>query len=1231
MKRPNKRRTALAVSLLEERCLLSGPTGTWIGQDGHDFVGLSRVLGGNGVQDIHIAVAGLPPDRTIALADIQGFGGGRWQSTGVLGWMAAVVRASSSPTADLYIEPYQVETGRSFDITLTYDNGSTAEFWVNGGTADPNLRMPDAAVQAQWIGQDGHDLVGPGPAVGPDGIQDVHIALSHLAATDPIESVTIDGPTGFSWQYGLNPQGDGNAELVQHSDNPTLADLYINPTIDLAGQTLKVSLVYADGKTDSTQLLGQSTNPTLQTSPPAPLPLAWNQVSATWVGQDGQNLTGAGDVHVALDGLPAGRKVVAATLSDGIAGSWVYRSAGQSTYYADPSALPLAVAASRKNPAKADLDFPPIRNESGATMTLRLLLDDGTSTVTTFAGGFSDPGLRSPSPAPSTVAAHPGDDLNDLANRFGQVHLTAGTYNLNQPLILNNPVKISADPGATILFSQAATDPTWTAAIKIHSGHTTLDGFAVRFATPIRWNWSVISGPAVIGTTDNLDQGHTDVKEDVVITHMDIASPPAASSWELTPDLIRMMSASSGQVSYDVLKGGTTEVAGGPWQIVDNDYQGTAPDTYTYAAFAGHFTHDLMLLGNQAHLVGPSGKTWRFLVLTQSGSNDQVDNNSVSGIGPLDNDTVPNPNATELILTESYRVHFEGKPAALSSDGRVIQITQPQGDPAQAGDVVAIVSGPEAGQWRTITQAISPTAYLLDKPLPQGDYNVTIATGFVHETFQSNTIDSRGSSVAIDLDLRGNHYGTEVLDNHLLGGAVGLQLTAAPTERPVFWGWTHAPFLGGVIEGNTIEDSLDGGLLSVEHSTAIKSNKGRVYMTATLQDNLVEWTDAFLALRAQNGDTSPLLAFTVGDPGSIDPDELILQQRNNSVRGPAGYQPGATLVMNSALVNGQEQVDQKVALPNAPDAAPGNLRLANDSGLLAGVAVSTDGLLQFDPALGAAGYEYKLASSSTYTALGSSTAFVPAGLVAGVNTVFVRAFDDLGQRGPDAVITFVYTLRQPATGVWLGQDGNDLVGPGRTSGGDGVQDIHIALAGLPADRTITFAKIVGVGGGEWQYNGPAGPWKAALVRAPGATTAGLFIQPYRVETGRLFWVALRYDDGTTAGFWVLGGKADPLLKMSAPRKTPTPGPKGNAPSPRPRGNAASPQPGGKAASPHPGGNAKSPVTLIGVDWTSRPLVTHATRRAKATGQTLSHSARHRLPHAIRRNVRSQSLTKQKSH
>src|SRR6478609_8144208 len=158
------------VTELEGRTLLSAApsTANWIGQDSHDLVGPSSAPGPDDVQDMHIALAGLPTGLSIVQVDVEGAGGGRWtlDTSATSAWAAALVRTSGATTADLYIEPYQVETGRTFDITLTYSDQTQAGITCVGGAADPNLRMPAAALTAFWIGQDGRDLTGPGAAVG---------------------------------------------------------------------------------------------------------------------------------------------------------------------------------------------------------------------------------------------------------------------------------------------------------------------------------------------------------------------------------------------------------------------------------------------------------------------------------------------------------------------------------------------------------------------------------------------------------------------------------------------------------------------------------------------------------------------------------------------------------------------------------------------------------------------------------------------------------------------------------------------------------------------------------------------------------------------------------------------------------------------------------------------------------------------------------------------------------
>ena len=84
-------------------------------------------------------------------------------------------------------------------------------------------------------------------------------------------------------------------------------------------------------------------------------------------------------------------------------------------------------------------------------------------------------------------------------------------------------------------------------------------------------------------------------------------------------------------------------------------------------------------------------------MLTGHGDGDVIADNTVVGIGPRDGDTV-DTNAAEIILTEAYSLHFEGMPPRSRPTAASSRSPTPQGGPARTGDVVAILSGPDAGQ-----------------------------------------------------------------------------------------------------------------------------------------------------------------------------------------------------------------------------------------------------------------------------------------------------------------------------------------------------------------------------------------------------------------------------------------------------------------------------------------------------------------------------------------------------
>jgi len=899
------RLTFLASALLSTAAAGAGPSGKWLGQDGHDVVGYSPARAGNEYQDVHVRLSGLPPRREVVHAKLAGLGGDEWQYKGPpSSWLVEVERKPGSAAADLYFEPCRKETGRPFELNLKFDDGSTAGCWIDGGKADPDLRTPATALKVSWVGQDRNDRLGPGPAVGPDGFQDIHLVIERLATKVEARTLAVAGPGGAKWQAGVNPEGLGNAELIRRPDDASKADLFLAADRDRAGQSLVVTVAYADGKKDRAKVVAGRADPALRMPKPAAPSFPPNSITARWVGQGDD-----GKVRIALDRLPANRPVAAAALADSVRGYWSRRVNDRVPFEPEPYGRPLDF---KQEGRRAELAFVPYRDEAGATLTLRLAFADGKSSVVRVPGGACDPARIGAKLPETATQAKPGDDLNDLANRFGTVRLKAGDYPLGRPLVLEHPVAILGAPGARLVFTQGAGEPAWSAAIKVHAGPTTLDGFAVRFAGPVRWAEGVDYGPAVIGSTDNRDAGpHPGPRAGIVVTHLDLETPPAAHAPEEAPRLIRLATADNGRIERNTLRGGPIELTGGPWRVAENEHRGTPPGTYSFAILSAHRTHDLVVRKNRARPEEPSGKVWRFLVLTESGSGDVIEENTVQGVGPRDGDPGPNRNSPEIVLTESYRLHFEGTPAATSADGRVVVIPAPQADQARTGDVVAILSGPAAGRWARVAQAIDARTYLLDEPLAIGDGAISIATGFVGETFRGNAIDARGGTVAAPLVLGGNHFGLKVLDNRILGGGESLKIVATPTESPAPWGWSHAPMFGLRIEGNVIEDAVRDSTLAVEHGERIKSTRGRLYLTATLRDNAFRWTAPGLAGRRKDRP----LGLTIGDSGSLDLHELVVAEQGTRAEVPPGTPAIEPVRAVAGWINGRPMRDGRPLTP----------------------------------------------------------------------------------------------------------------------------------------------------------------------------------------------------------------------------------------------------------------------------------------------------------------------------
>jgi hypothetical protein len=893
------------------------PAARWIGQDGHDLVGPSPAPAPapNDVQDVRIAISGLPPGRKVVGAVVQGLGGGEWRyNEPGNSWRAEFVRTPGAGSADLYFEVGGAENGRNYTVRLRFDDGRTLELPVRGGRADPNLRMPTAALGVIWAGQDGRDRVGPGAAVGPDGVQDVALALRGLSPRAEVESVAVDAPGRAGWRSGTNPEGRANAELLRPADDPARAEVLFQPGADLKpGAGLAVTVTYRGGKTDRATLAAGRFDPDARAPvPPSPLRLHPAAPAARWAGQEApREGVPPGLVRIELSGLPRDRTLAALALSDPAGVVWAAHPDPKVPFAPGPDARPLLVRR-RPDPTRADLWIAPARDETGGTLALRVHYDDGSAALVDVPGGPADVAQRGgPPPAATVTPARPGSDLHALAARGGTIRLAKGVYPLDRPLRLPRPAHLVGEPGATLEFRARPGAPPWPAAIVVASGQVTLENLAIRFAGAVPWRKDIPFGPAVISTPVPGDPPVGPLVG-LAFVGLDLAGPPSAGAapWEEAVRLFRLAGADSGRIAKCTLKGGMIELWGGPWTVEGNAHLGTPAGTFAHAVVAAHETHDLVVRGNTTEARAPHGKTWRFLVLTGTGYRDLVEGNRVAGIGPRDDDSIPSMNAPEIVLTESYRLHFEGRPAALREGGRVLQVPAPQGEPARAGAVVAILDGPHAGTYRRVAQAVDARTYLVAPPLPAGTeaQAVSLASGFVEETFRANTIDTRGGSVAVNLVLVGNHFGTRVERNRLLGGGDAFKIAACASEAPVHWGWSHAPMLGLEIADNVVEDSPRGGLVAVEHGPPVKAARGRVYLSGAFRRNVAAWTTA---------PRPPAVAFTIGDAGSLDPDELVLAVEGTAARVPAGS-PAAILRVPAARLDGRPVKDAEIALPPAP-------------------------------------------------------------------------------------------------------------------------------------------------------------------------------------------------------------------------------------------------------------------------------------------------------------------------
>jgi len=122
--------------------------------------------------------------------------------------------------------------------------------FVTTGTATAQVSIPGTTISVRWIGQDGHDYVGPNNGLHPSDVQDMHLVLAGL---DPkreitfVDVTTADGPGRDQWQY--NAHSFAWKAEVKREKGARTADLFLEPGHIEEPRSYHLLIRYDDGTT----------------------------------------------------------------------------------------------------------------------------------------------------------------------------------------------------------------------------------------------------------------------------------------------------------------------------------------------------------------------------------------------------------------------------------------------------------------------------------------------------------------------------------------------------------------------------------------------------------------------------------------------------------------------------------------------------------------------------------------------------------------------------------------------------------------------------------------------------------------------------------------------------------------------------------------------------------------------------------------------------------------------
>ncbi len=169
-------------------------------------------------------------------------------------------------------------------------------------------------------------------------------------------------------------------------------------------------------------------------------------------------------------------------------------------------------------------------------------------------------------------------------------------------------------------------------------------------------------------------------------------------------------------------------------------------------------------------------------------------------------------NAPEIILTESYRLQFEGE--AFRSllrgtrphdqprvRGRARDRCSGRGAVGDSGGRVALLIAQQVAPSRLLARCAAPGRRLgrLDLPWVRE-----------HADRRQHGSGPRGEGGPAASSCRATTSGPSSARIGSSAAAQIIRITAAASETPMIWGWSRAPYFGGLFEENVLEDAVEG-------------------------------------------------------------------------------------------------------------------------------------------------------------------------------------------------------------------------------------------------------------------------------------------------------------------------------------------------------------------------------------------------------------------------------------